>query len=817
LYAAELNRPNLDTYLSRMYHDESELIAVFLCKEYNTKEWCGLEWRACRDVLKHKEDARLMFFRLDDADILGLYSIDGYQDIRDMADAEVAAAIVTRLDGTSSFAYIHRADAPPHRSFTSKLPIVDPTLIGRDPQLALLDRAWADPATSFVQVIAAGGTGKTALVDKWFRRHYGEATIFGWSFFSRGSSPGRQTSSDEFFDHIIRWFEIGVRPTDSIYIKAEAIAARFRDERVMLLLDGVEPLQESSGALRDAPLRALLQELATGHRGLVVCTTRVSMDIPEAIPLDLDNLTPHQGAEYLRGLGVEGTDEELEQASQEYWNHALALTLLGSYLVDFCGSDIRRRVEIPKVMITDVVQGAHARRVIAAYHGMFADKPEAAILQALGYFDRPAEPAALRLVLPAMEDRRYRAGLKRLQGARLILTTGPALDCHPLVREHFAGEATPEGHSLLYEHYTTQAPRWPDTIQEMTPLFQAVHHGCQAGRHQAALDDVYRDRILRGKELYLANKLGAFGTSLSLLVNFFETPWTQPVAKLSPEDQTWLIGEAGSTLRIVGQLTDAVGPMRVAAESYVKSGNWKNAAHRYGNFSQLNLTLGNTKESIAVASQAVDFADRSGDGFQRMARRTNLADALHQFGDLAEAKRLLEEAERLQAEIEPARPILSSIWGYRYCELLLEQGQFAEVLVRASRTLVIAERDTVLLDMGLDHLSLGRAHSCGSSEATYHLDQAVRLLRRAGTVHHVPRGLLARGKPRDLEQVFRIATRSGMRLHLVDYHLASAHLTLTSGDLTQARTHFANAEILISETGYHRRDPVIEKLRRELD
>lgn len=24
---------------------------------------CGLEWRALRDVLKHKEDARLMFFR----------------------------------------------------------------------------------------------------------------------------------------------------------------------------------------------------------------------------------------------------------------------------------------------------------------------------------------------------------------------------------------------------------------------------------------------------------------------------------------------------------------------------------------------------------------------------------------------------------------------------------------------------------------------------------------------------------------------------------------------------------------------------------
>ena len=30
-YEAEFARPNLDTYLLNLYHDESELIAVFLC------------------------------------------------------------------------------------------------------------------------------------------------------------------------------------------------------------------------------------------------------------------------------------------------------------------------------------------------------------------------------------------------------------------------------------------------------------------------------------------------------------------------------------------------------------------------------------------------------------------------------------------------------------------------------------------------------------------------------------------------------------------------------------------------------------------
>jgi hypothetical protein len=170
------------------------------------------------------------------------------------------------------------------RIFTSKLPVVNPTLIGREDWLAFLDRAWADPATNFIQIIAVGGTGKTALVDRWFRQHLGEATVFGWSFYSQGTSANRHTSSDLFFAEILTWLQIEIGPTVSIYTKAEAIARRLRQERVLLILDGVEPMQDGAGTLRDAALKALLQELDTANRGLVVCTTRIRMDIPDDPP-----------------------------------------------------------------------------------------------------------------------------------------------------------------------------------------------------------------------------------------------------------------------------------------------------------------------------------------------------------------------------------------------------------------------------------------------------------------------------------------------------------------------------------------------------
>jgi len=793
--AAEFAQPNLVIYLADLYRNESDLLVFFLCKEFEQKDWCGVEWRVALDLIKRKQNHRLMLLRLDDAEIPGLYSIDGYLDIRTMPDAEVAAAVLSRLGGTGGVPSGSACQPALHRAFTAKLPIVHPTLIGRDPQIAFLDRAWADPAANIVQIIAAGGTGKTALVDKWFRRHVGEADTFGWSFYSQGASPDRQTSSDPFFADLIKWFHIDVAPTDSIYIKAEAIARRLREDRVLLLLDGVEPLQDAAGAVRDAALKALLQELATGHRGLVVCTTRIQLDIPEAIPLDLDNLTPEQGAEYLRTLKVEGTDEELQQASREYWNHALALTLLGTYLIDFCEADIRRRVEIPELI------DEHARRVIAAYERMFDGKPELDILRALGYFNRPAESAALRLVRPKIDYRQYQAALKRLHAARLILTRDPSqpIDCHPLVREYFAATATHEGHARLFEYYTNKAPHQPDTIEEMTPLFYAIYHGCKADRHQAALRDIYVDRILRCNEFYLWRKLGAFGTNISLLASFFETPWTQPVATLEPTDQSWVMGSAGATLRALGRLADAVDPMRIRAEAAAESEDWGNAGISYSNVSELHRTLGNIPEALTAARQSVSFADRTGDWFQKMGKRTTLADALHQSGDLAEAMRLFADAEQLQAEPNPTHPILYSLAGYRYCDLLLGQGETAEVLRRASQTLLIAERNRWLLDIGLDHLSLGRAHPSGSAEATHHLNQAVDFLRRAGQLDYLARALLARGTPHDLEEVFRIATRSGMRLYLADYHLAKGNLD--------------EAERLINETGYHRRDPELAALR----
>lgn len=95
-YQAQLARPNLDTLLQNIYKNNSDLIVVFLCEEYSEKEWCGLEWRAVREIIKTKNDNKIMFIRFDNVDIDGVFSIDGYIDANKHSEIKTAEYVMER-------------------------------------------------------------------------------------------------------------------------------------------------------------------------------------------------------------------------------------------------------------------------------------------------------------------------------------------------------------------------------------------------------------------------------------------------------------------------------------------------------------------------------------------------------------------------------------------------------------------------------------------------------------------------------------------------------------------------------------------------
>jgi hypothetical protein len=96
-FKPELARPNLDLYLQDLYLNQARLLVVFLSSDYDRKEWCGLEFRTVRQIIKQRDGDRIMYLRIDIGAVEGVLSIDGYIDIQYESDAQVASDILRRI------------------------------------------------------------------------------------------------------------------------------------------------------------------------------------------------------------------------------------------------------------------------------------------------------------------------------------------------------------------------------------------------------------------------------------------------------------------------------------------------------------------------------------------------------------------------------------------------------------------------------------------------------------------------------------------------------------------------------------------------
>ncbi len=862
-------------------------------------------------------------------------------------------------------------------------------LVGRDGELNLLNPAWSGDISSPITIqgspftfrcrphiltfVALGGEGKTSLVAKWAVNEMnakgwpGCDTAFAWSFYSQGTRDQLAADSDLFLKAALTFFgdKETAESSKGAFEKGRRLAQLCAERRSLLILDGLEPLQyaptsPTPGELKDQGIAALLKALASNKcDGLCIVTTRYSLpDLrvfwqTTAPEVKLLRLPPDAGMHLLKDLGVIGTAREFATLVEDVRGHALTLNLLGTYLRDAHGGDIRKR-DLVNFKEADAAHEHkhHAFHVMDAYvrwlspTGFWAwirrffsqkerdtqaeGKRALTVLRLVGLFDRPVtddcfgallkSPAISNLTEPLVElsEAQRNTVLKRLEDAKLLTVNRDAsgalvsLDAHPLIREYFAKQLREQGragsplpaagnegerrarsdapyqsawraaHRRLYEHLckTTSDKKPNPTLEDLQPLYQAVAHGCQAGLQQEAREKVYRDRILRGagyEGFYSTKKLGAFASDLGAVACFFEQPWSRVSPALTEVAQAWLLSQAAVCLRASGRLTEALEPMRAGVERADRLRDWKNAARNASNLSELELTLGEVAGAVAVAEQSVTYADRSGDAFLRMVFRTTHADALHQAGCRAEAETLFREAEQMQKERQTEYPLLYSLQGFRYCDLLLaapECGAWQHCIAgvspasspgvppgahggatppelaagtaallsscravseRAAQTLKWVTIENSLLDIALDHLTLGRAALYAAilePSALEHITAAVAVLRRSGNMDDLPRGLLTRAWLRfligartgpdsaqeDLDEAWEIAERGPMKLHLADIHLHRARLFFREAKYPwqSPAADLAAAGQLINTCGYHRRDQELADAQRAI-
>jgi hypothetical protein len=544
---------------------------------------------------------------------------------------------------------------------------------------------------------------------------------------------------------------------------------------VLLVLDGVEPLQHGLGAqqgeLKDLGLRALLRRFAAmppaGAHGLVVLTSRLAVkDIARwkdsaAAVLDVEKLSDEAGAALLRDNGVWGTDTELRTAARAFGGHPLALSLLASFLKETQHGDVRRRDHI-RELLDDPENPRHdqARRVMESYEKeWFVNQPMAlAVMHLIGLFDRPASGdclAALRRepviqgLTEAIIDRdeiQWQRAIARLREVRLLAELKDqaaldTLDAHPLVREWFGHrleEANPEAwraaHGRLYEHLrdTTREGKTP-TLEDLAPLYQAIPHGCRAGRHQEALDAVYADRICRPQadgmredlstkkptkqlQFFSIEKLGAVGSDLSAISWFFEKPYEAPVATLTAADQAFVLRDSAYCLRAQGRYDEALWAGRAALRIAEESKNWYYAAISALYVSDAELLAGNVAGAIATAEKYVHYADRTTKkakskslSSRSLRSRTTLADALYAAGRRKRAERLFKFVEERRKD-----PLPFSGQICRYLDLPQMKDALVDLRDRARQALKSPKSNNSLFGIATDMLILGRPSRPGA-------------------------------------------------------------------------------------------------------
>ena len=521
-----------------------------------------------------------------------------------------------------------------------RLPTSASELVGRDGELSLVRNCWDNQSTNLVTVVGWGGCGKTALLNRWLAemaasQYKNIERIFAWSFDSQAEG-GQVATSDQFVDAALRFFGAEESQPASVWERCRKVTALFQQSRSLLILDGLDRLQEppgrAGGKLREPALKMMVRELASFNLGLCIITSRVPIiDVQQFIGqtcanIEIGVLSAEEGTRLLSLGGLHGDSKQLDEVAREAGYHPLTLTLLGSFVRAVYHGDLSQWKGSALATALENTLDDTAGRVMDEYEKWFRDRPESQILTVIGLFDRPASVDEFRAIraqpvvnglndhLVGMTDVEWAYAISNLNASGLLMVRpedAATVDAHPLVRSHFghllrreSPSGWREGHRRLCEHLVETAPDRPSRLEECLPLMSAIWHGTQAGLAAQMLADVYWPRLAQDNH-QLRDVLGAAASNYEVLSYIISGDGNDGSA-VSGIELARILCDQAIDLRIMGKPQEAVAPLQRAAELARQNGEHRVAVNALRHLAQLYLTIGRVAEAYKTASTSVE-------------------------------------------------------------------------------------------------------------------------------------------------------------------------------------------------------------------
>ncbi|MBP1748989.1 MAG: Kinesin light chain [Deltaproteobacteria bacterium] len=185
-FLPEITGFEADTFLQTFYHDQSELIVVFLSREYEQKKWCcNVEWRAVQGLINKRNLGNrnsILLLRFDKPEIPGV--IDSVPNISTVTPQQTAEIIWQRLQilrRKSPTSLTLRAERQTDFVRPENIPYPrNPCFTGRDEVLTRLHDNLV--LSHQPQVISGfGGIGKTQIAAEYAYRYQAGYTALFWA------------------------------------------------------------------------------------------------------------------------------------------------------------------------------------------------------------------------------------------------------------------------------------------------------------------------------------------------------------------------------------------------------------------------------------------------------------------------------------------------------------------------------------------------------------------------------------------------------------------------------------------------------------
>jgi tetratricopeptide (TPR) repeat protein len=512
---------------------------------------------------------------------------------------------------------------------------------GREAKLQDLKSWLQAPVTPdrVVSVVAAGGTGKTALVHEALRQAAlsDRAGVFVWSFYE-------DPHTDAFLRAAYLYFT-GEKDTPTGGMLERLQLALSGDAPHVLVLDGLERVQSEGdhrrrGELEDLQLKRLVRSLAGGigsARALV--TSRFPLADLDGYTgaghraIVLDDLERPVALDVLRAWKVKGDDAALvrllEPMNMGGFYHALSVAVLGSYLGNFAGGDPARA---PEFSLADAEESdAKARRLnrILEQYVKALTPAERDLLARLSLFPRGVQVELLGWIVQSggevagaligLSDRDLVRHLERLKGLGLVFryeTDRRAVySAHPFLREFFRNLLTTKPESVhesvraklapSLEARTARKPADPAILDQYELLIEQT---LLAGRVQEAFD-LYQHGLGAAN---LSWVLGEYGRGLRLLEPFVpQDDFSCIEAQLSQRDQSLLVNDLGLFANSLGDLSRARRAFAHARRLDASASDQKNESNGAQNLAWLELDAGHFRQALEYSESALSLASEA--------------------------------------------------------------------------------------------------------------------------------------------------------------------------------------------------------------